>query len=90
MTSTTAESIGIKKDPKSVEVVFNTKTIRMPEGDHTGAEIKEFAIAGGIDIKPDFVLAAKHGNRFENVADTQIVKVHKNLVFTAVAGDDNS
>lgn len=89
MTSTTAEAAD-KKNPKTVDVVFNTITIPMPKGEHTGAEIKQFAIDEGIDIKPDFVLAVKHGHRFENVADTDIVKVHANLEFSAVAGDDNS
>lgn len=90
MTSTTAEATDKKKDPKTVEVVFNTKTIPMPKGEHTGAEIKAFAIGKGIDIKPDFVLAVKHVHRFDNVAATDIIKVHAGLVFSAVAGDDNS
>jgi hypothetical protein len=90
MTSTTAEATEKKKDPRTVEVTFNTLTITMPKGDHTGAEIKEFAIGEHVDIQPDFVLAVKHGHRFENVADTDVVKVHAGLVFTAVAGDDNS
>jgi len=89
MTSTTAEATD-KKNPKTVEVIFNTNAISMPKGEHTGAEVKQFAIDQGIDIKPDFVLAVKHGHRFENVADTDIVKVHPDLEFSAVAGDDNS
>lgn len=89
MTSTTAEATD-KKNPKTVEVTFNTIKIPMPKGEHTGAGIKQFAIDESIEIKPDFVLAVKHGHRFENVADTDIVKVHANLEFSAVAGDDNS
>jgi hypothetical protein len=89
MTSTTAEATD-KKNPKTVEVIFNTIKIPMPKGEHAGAEIKQFAIKAGVDIKPDFVLAAKHGHRFENVADSDIVKVHANSEFSAVAGDDNS
>jgi hypothetical protein len=89
MTSTTAEATD-KKNPQTVEVTFNAITIPMPKGEHTGAEIKQCAIDEGIDIKPDFVLAVKHGHRFENVADTDIVNVHANLEFSAVAGDDNS
>lgn len=89
MTSTAAEATK-KKHPKSVEVTFNTLTITMPKGEHTGAAIKAFAISEHVDIQQDFVLAVKHGHRFENVADTDLVKVHAGLVFTAVAGDDNS
>jgi hypothetical protein len=82
--------LAASKPEKTVEVVFNTLTISLPKGDHTGAEIKAFAIAEGIEIDLSFVLAVKHGHRFENVADTDVVKVHAGQAFTAVAGDDNS
>lgn len=78
------------KDPKEVSVVFNKQTIDIPKGEHTGAEIKAFAIEDGVRIEPNFPLAVKHGNRFENVGDTDVVKVHANMEFTAVPGDDNS
>ena len=87
MTSVTAAAA---KNPKTVSVVFNTQQIEMPKGEHTGAEIKTFAIAAGIDIKPDFPLAVKHGSKFENVGDADVVKVHANQEFTSVPGDDNS
>lgn len=78
------------KDPKEVSVVFNKQTIDIPKGEHTGSEIKAFAIEDGVRIEPNFPLAVKHGNRFENVGDTDVVKVHANMEFTAVPGDDNS
>jgi hypothetical protein len=90
MTSVTAEAGAASKDPKTVSVVFNNQTIEIPKGEHTGAQIKAFAIAAGIAIQPNFPLAVKHGNRFENVGDTDVVKVHANQEFTSVAGDDNS
>jgi hypothetical protein len=70
-----------EKDPKEVSVVFNNQTIEIPNGEHTGAEIK---------AEPNFPLAVKHGNRFENLGDADVVKVRANMEFTAVAGDDNS
>lgn len=79
-----------EKDPKLVSVLFNKQTIEIPQGDHTGAKIKELAIAQKVQIEPNFPLAVKHGNRFENVGDTDVVKVHANMEFTAVPGDDNS
>lgn len=79
-----------KKDPKDVSVVFNKQTIEIPKGDHTGAEIKAFAVEDGVQIESNFPLAVKHGNRFENVADTEVIKVRANMEFTAVPGDDNS
>lgn len=75
---------------KDVSVIFNKQTIEIPKGEHTGAEIKAFAIAQKVQIEPNFPLAVKHGNRFENVGDTDAVKVHANMEFTAVPGDDNS
>lgn len=93
MTSTTAASThgtGNEKDPKTVEVLFNTIRIQMSKGKHSGAQIKQYAIASGIAIQSSFVLAMKHGNRFENVSDSDIVNVHPNLEFSALAGDDNS
>ena len=90
MTSVTAGAGAASKDPKTVSVVFNSLTIEIPRGEHSGAQIKAFAIAEGIAIEPDFPLAVKHGNRFENVGDTDVVKVHANQEFTSVAGDDNS
>lgn len=92
MTSVTPSALkdAKEKDPKDVSIVFNKQTIEIPKGNYTGAEIKAFAIEGGVQIEPNFPLAVKHGNRFENVADTDIVKVHANMEFTAVPGDDNS
>ena len=92
MTSVTPSAVqdAKEKDPKEVSVVFNKQTIEIPKGDHTGAEIKAFAIEDGVKIEPDFPLAVKHGNRFDPVGDTDVVKVHANMEFTAIAGDDNS
>lgn len=92
MTSVTPSALkdAKEKDSKDVSVVFNKQTIEIPKGDLTGAEIKAFAIKDGVQIEPNFPLAVKHGNRFENVADTEVINVHANMEFTAVPGDDNS
>ena len=78
------------KGPKDVVVVFNKQTIEIPKGNYTGAQIKAFAIKEGVQIEPSFPLAVKHGNRFENVTDSDVVKVRAHMEFTAGAGDDNS
>lgn len=75
---------------KTVEVIFNRLTISMPRGKHTGAEIKALAIAAGIKIQPDFILAIKKGRKFKDVADDGVVNVSKGDEFSATAGDDNS
>lgn len=79
-----------EKEPEEVSVVFNKQTIEIPKGEHTGAEIKAFAIEDGVKIESNFPLAVKHGNRFDPVGDTDVVKVHEHMEFTAIAGDDNS
>lgn len=75
---------------KTVEVVFNTRTIPMPKGKHTGAEIKGFAIAAGIAIASHFSLAIKTGRKFRDVSDTDVVNVTEGDEFSATDGDDNS
>lgn len=79
-----------KKDRKEVSVIFNKQTIEIPKGGYTGAELKAFAIAAGVKIELNFPLAVKHGNRFEPVGDSDVVKVREHMEFTAIAGDDNS
>lgn len=78
------------KGPKDVVVVFNKQTIEIPKGEHTGAEIKAFAIEQGVRIESSFPLAVRHGNQFNPVGDSDVVKVHEHMEFTAIAGDDNS
>jgi len=92
MTSFTpsVERVAKEKDPKEVSVVFNKQTIEIPKGEHTGAAIKAFAIEDGVKIESNFPLAVKHGSRFDPVGDTDVVKVHEHMEFTAIAGDDNS
>lgn len=76
--------------PKTVNVVFNTLTIPMPKGKHTGAEIKGFAIDAGIAIAPHFSLAIRVGKKFRDVSDTDVVNVTEGEEFSATDGDDNS
>lgn len=73
-----------------VPVLFNNQSIHITRGPRTGAQIKTDAIDAGIVIQHDFPLAAKHGNRYVNIGDADVVNVHQNMEFTAVAGDDNS
>lgn len=78
------------KGPEEVSIVFNKQTIEIPKGEHTGAEIKAFAIEQGVRIESSFPLAVRHGNQFNPVGDSDVVKVHEHMEFTAIAGDDNS
>ncbi|MFL0172330.1 hypothetical protein ACJH6H_03685 [Mycobacterium sp. SMC-21] len=73
-----------------VPVLFNNQSIQLPRGPRTGAQIKADAIRAGVVIQQDFPLAVKQGNRYVNIGDADVVNVHPNMEFTAVAGDDNS
>ena len=73
-----------------VPVLFNNQSIQIPRGPRTGAQIKADAIGTGVVIQHDFPLAVKYGNRYVNIGDADVVNVHPNMEFTAVAGDDNS
>jgi hypothetical protein len=57
----------------------------------TGLQIKEAAIAQGVQIGLDFQLSEELANgRTRIVGDTEPITVNKNSRFDAVAGDDNS
>lgn len=76
---------------RDVKIFVNNKPFSMTAGTHTGLEIKEAAIAAGINIKPDFLLSLELADRTAKViGDNDPVKVHRDQHFTAVADDDNS
>lgn len=90
--STVAE---IKQDKPSrdhtVTVSVNFKPVTFAQKEATGLQIKETAIAQGINIQPDFVLFLEKGSgRREAVRDSETVHLHPNQKFEAVPGDDNS
>jgi len=57
----------------------------------TGLEIKEDAIAQGVQIELDFILSVElPDGRHRVVGNDQTITVHKGQAFTAVPDDDNS
>jgi hypothetical protein len=90
LTSNPISDAASERATKTVQVIFNRRTIPMPKGKHTGSEIKAFAIMEGIAIEASFILAMKKGNKFHDVADNEVVNVTKGDEFSATAGDDNS
>ena len=75
--------------PTSIVVNFNPVT--MPTRRATGLEIKQAAIAQGVNIKADFLLFRDEGNgRRDPVRDDVPVALHDGEKFEAVDGDDNS
>lgn len=74
-----------------VEIVVNNKPVEIEGPTATGLEIKEAAIAQGVDIEVTFKLSRVIGeHKSEGVGDDEVVHVHKGEKFVAVADDDNS
>jgi hypothetical protein len=79
------------KNPTTIEIEVNSRPVDMPDKDATGAEIKAEAIAQGVVIQANFVLQQELANGSSKViGDTDVVKLHHKMGFTAIAPDDNS
>jgi hypothetical protein len=78
-------------DTKLVEITVNTKSVSMNKGKATGLEIKETAIAQGVNIRNDFVLFEEVGKSQRRVVgDNDVVNIHTGSSFEAIPHDDNS
>lgn len=75
-----------------VTVTVNTKAVELPARRVTGLEIKEAAIAQGVEIKLDFELTweAHDGEPDQNVTDAQKITVNKHSAFSAVNNEEDS
>jgi len=74
-----------------VTITVNSKHVEVRGPRATGLEIKQAAINAGVDIQLSFQLTVGlGGNRTRVVGDDELVTVKNDLVFTAVAEDDNS
>lgn len=76
---------------KAIQIVVNKQAVNMPGHQATGLEIKQAAIAAGVEMEVSFQLSVTRGpNQRDIVGDDDVVGLHDGLVFVAVAGDDNS
>lgn len=78
---------------KLVTIEVNTKPVKIAGPTVTGLQIKEAAIAQGVDIKLDFVLShevGEGGRRTVIVGNDDVVTIHRGSKFHAVPPDDNS
>ena len=74
-----------------VQIKVNEQSVTLTGPKVTGVQIKEAAIAQGVNIGVDFQLSQELPNgRRQIVGDNDRITVNKNSVFDAVAGDDNS
>lgn len=91
LSSAGLEKFRIRPVETLVEIVVNTKPIVMERGEHTGLEIKQAAIAQGVNIQLDFVLSLeKRRGETQIIGDNDKVKVKKGQHYVAIADDDNS
>jgi hypothetical protein len=76
---------------KDIEILVNHNKVVVAEKTLTGLEIKDAAIAQGVNIRRDFVLiqVLPNGKR-DTIGDADPVKVHNGSEFEAIADDDNS
>lgn len=83
---------GDRGRPHFVVVQFNDEPVRFERGaELTGLEVKQTAIAQGVDIKIDYALSVlHHGGHGHQVGDTDTVKITEHIEFSAIPGDDNS
>lgn len=79
------------KGGREVVITVNEKPVTVTGPKITGLEVKEAAIAQGVQIGLDFQLSEELANgRTRIVGDAEPITVNKNSRFDAVAGDDNS
>jgi hypothetical protein len=76
---------------RGVEVTVNKRPVRLTHRRATGLQIKEAAIAQGVNIKVDFQLAEEMGEHDEReIKDDEEVTPHDGDRFIANGPDDNS
>jgi hypothetical protein len=74
-----------------VDIIVNTKPVRIEGPKTTGLQIKEAAIAQGVKIQVSFQLSEKLGDhKTKVIGDADTVTLREGAVFAAVADDDNS
>ncbi|MFT3674214.1 multiubiquitin domain-containing protein [Aestuariivirga sp.] len=76
---------------KPIVVEVNGRDVLVALKRATGLQIKEAAIAQGVNIQINFVLQQELPNGASAIiGDTDMVHIHAHLKFTAIAPDDNS
>ena len=77
---------------EQITVTVNNKAVVLGSHRVTGLEIKEAAIAQGVDIQLDFhlVLEAHGGQPARRVGNDERITVTRDSVFSANDGDDDS
>ena len=79
------------KHPKTVEIVVNKKAVTVPDREVTGLEIKQAAIAQGVNIQLNYLVFRDlpNGQQTE-VKDDELIRVHPKERFDVLCNDDHS
>jgi len=74
-----------------VHIKVNDQNVVMPTHEANGLQIKEAAIAQGVQIQLNFLLELDEGHKKSRVIDNnETVHLHDGMSFTAIRNDDNS
>lgn len=76
--------------PTVTIVMNNTHTVKLPDKETTGLQIKEASIGQGVPIQLGFVLFRLTGHKQHPVRDDDRITVHDDQQFRCVDNDDNS
>ncbi len=84
--------MSIEQARTTVTITVNNKPVMLTRHRVTGLEIKQAAIAQGVDIEIDFILTleAYEDEPARNIDDDEPITVTKHSVFIANDGDDDS
>lgn len=87
-----ATDVGSAGKKAAVTVTVNNRPVLIDDRRVTGLEVKQAAIAQGVNIQEDFLLTLEphEGKPARIIGDTETVTVTKHSVFTANDGDDDS
>jgi hypothetical protein len=87
-----ASTTSIGEERGSVTVTVNGKPVTLERHRVTGLQIKEAAIAQGVEIELDFLLTleASESHPARTIADDKVITVTKHSKFRANDGDDDS
>jgi len=77
---------------KPVTVKVNNEPVTLPKHRVNGLQIKEAAIAAGLDIKLDFELTeeGRDGKKDRNITDDEEITVTKHSEFICNEGEEDS
>ena len=80
------------KHEKTITIEVNSKPVALHAEEVTGLEIKEAAIAQGVEIQLDFQLweETHGGHEMRSIGDDELVKIHNKMEFTCNTGDHDS